>query len=76
VTTAEGTEALTLSGARRMYQRVLAAWAMDLLSLRRAGLDRPGRRTVGSRGAALPELEVCGTMAAGGEPPWDPAPRR
>ena len=32
---------------RAMFQRVLAAWAIDALSLRRRGLDRPG-----SRGAA------------------------
>ena len=29
---------------RRMFQRTLGGWAMDLLALRRAGLDRPGRR--------------------------------
>lgn len=27
--------------ARRMYQRVLAGWAMDVLSLRRRGLETP-----------------------------------
>lgn len=30
--------------ARRMFRAVLAPWAMDLLELRRRGLDRPGRR--------------------------------
>ncbi|MCA9310040.1 MAG: hypothetical protein KDA21_02480 [Phycisphaerales bacterium] len=30
--------------ARRMFQRTLSAWAMDLLSLRQRGLDRPGAR--------------------------------
>ncbi|MFZ2873172.1 MAG: hypothetical protein WAZ94_01670 [Phycisphaerales bacterium] len=29
---------------RKMYARVLSTWAMDLMSLRRAGLDRPVRR--------------------------------
>lgn len=33
-----GTEATT---PRAMFERVLAAWAMDVLSLRRRGLDRP-----------------------------------
>ncbi len=28
--------------ARRLYQRTLAAWVGDLLTLRRAGLDEPG----------------------------------
>lgn len=27
---------------RRMYERVLAAWAGDVLTLRRRGLDRAG----------------------------------
>lgn len=30
--------------ARRMYRRVLAGWAMDVLALRASGLDKPGRR--------------------------------
>lgn len=30
--------------ARRMYQRTLASWAMDVLSLRRRGLDVPRAR--------------------------------
>ena len=29
---------------RAMFQRVLAAWAVDALSLRRRGLDRPCSR--------------------------------
>ena len=28
--------------ARRLYQRTMAAWVGDLLTLRRAGLDEPG----------------------------------
>ena len=27
--------------ARRLFQRTLAAWVVDLLALRRAGLDQP-----------------------------------
>lgn len=34
--------------ARKMFQRVLANWASDLLALRSGGLDRPVRRTQGS----------------------------
>jgi hypothetical protein len=30
--------------AKRMFRAVLAPWAMDLMALRRRGLDRPGRR--------------------------------
>lgn len=35
---------MTGRDARRMYQRMLSAWAMDLMSLRQRGLDRPGVR--------------------------------
>ncbi len=34
--------------ARQMFQRVLASWATDLLTLRARGLDRPVRRTPGA----------------------------
>lgn len=39
-------EPISLSPAQasQMYQRFLAAWASDLLRLRRHGLDRPGVR--------------------------------
>jgi len=33
--------------ARAIYQRVLAGWAMDVLELRRGGLDRPSLRCTG-----------------------------
>ena len=33
--------------ARAIYQRVLAGWAMDVLELRRGGLDRPSLRSSG-----------------------------
>lgn len=34
--------------ARRIFHRVLASWATDLMALRAKGLDRPVRRTVGA----------------------------
>lgn len=40
--------------ARVMFERVLAAWAMDVLSLRRRGLDRPGHRPAASLRLAAP----------------------
>lgn len=36
---------LSEQDARRMYQRMLSTWAMDLLSLRQRGMDRPGARS-------------------------------
>lgn len=33
--------------ARAIYLRVLAGWAMDVLELRREGLDRPSLRCTG-----------------------------
>jgi hypothetical protein len=33
--------------ARAIYQRVLAGWAMDVLELRRGGLDKPSLRCTG-----------------------------
>lgn len=30
--------------ARVMFERILTGWAMDVLALRRRGLDRPGSR--------------------------------
>lgn len=35
---------MTPQECRRLFRRVLAAWASDLLSLRRDGLDVPGQR--------------------------------
>ena len=32
--------------AKRMFQRVLSAWAMDVLALKRRGWDRPCVRSV------------------------------
>lgn len=48
--------------ARLMFERVLTRWAMDVLSLRRHGLDRPGHREIGP-----------GLVAAPGDG-FDPAP--
>lgn len=38
------TDRMSEQQARRMFRAVLAPWAMDMLSLRRRGLDRPSRR--------------------------------
>jgi hypothetical protein len=37
-----------------MFQRMLTGWAMDALSLRRRGLDRPCRRTCAGVAQAIP----------------------
>ena len=37
-----------LEDSRRMYGRMLAGWASDALTLRRKGLEVPGRRVQGS----------------------------
>jgi hypothetical protein len=50
---------------RAMFQRVLAAWAVDALSLRRRGLDRPG-----SRGAAQPNGHAERLSAAPARRVW------
>jgi hypothetical protein len=41
-----------------MFQRVLASWASDALSLQRRGLDRPGARGSGE-GAVTPGGSPC-----------------
>lgn len=46
--------------ARRMFERVLTGWAMDVLSLRRRGLDRPGYRL----GCGMPPAATIGDEAA------------
>jgi hypothetical protein len=48
---AVGSERTGRDEVRAMFQRVLAAWAVDALSLRRRGLDRPCSR---DRGGATP----------------------
>ena len=37
-----------LEDSRLMYGRMLAGWATDALTLRRKGLEVPGRRVYGS----------------------------
>lgn len=37
--------------AERMYRRAVSQWAMDMLSLRRAGQDVPGGRRGAGRAA-------------------------
>lgn len=55
--------------AKRLFQRVLAGWAMDVLMLRHAGLDRPTWRPsaprcpVGSR-QDLPRYQRQGRTAS------------
>lgn len=41
--------------AQAMFRRVLTGWAMDLLALRRSGLDRPGPRSGSAMRALAPE---------------------
>lgn len=61
--------------ARAMYRRVLSGWAMDALTLRRKGLDRPCARK-GSRRHALMPGETGGPLddrrwtPAGAEAAW------
>lgn len=45
---------MTVQDAQTMFQRVLGAWAMDLLSLRQRGLDVPRQITGDSRYAPAP----------------------
>lgn len=42
---------MTPDRARAMFRRVLSAWAMDNLRLRRAGLDVPSARRLMLRGS-------------------------
>lgn len=35
-------EPMSVARAHQMHRRMLAQWAMDVLALRRRGLDRPG----------------------------------
>lgn len=37
-----------IDDARQMYGRMLSSWASDALTLRRKGLEVPGRRVYGS----------------------------
>lgn len=62
---------MTPEAARRMYRRVLASWAQDLLLLRSAGMDRPGRARDQRR---VESAESIGYGLMGGEGAW-PATR-
>ena len=46
-TTNGPTNADAVREARAIYHRVLAGWAMDVLELRRGGLDKPSLRACG-----------------------------
>jgi hypothetical protein len=49
-----------------MFDRVLRGWAMDVLSLRRHGLDRPGYRTARDAAPAAPvETELAHARGPG-----------
>ncbi len=52
-----------LADVRSMYGRVLSAWAVDLLSLRASGLDRPSARRA-ERAVSL------GVIGAGSDRAW------
>lgn len=43
--------------SRRLFHRVLAAWAIDLFALRAAGLDTPGPRQGRQDRAIAPSLQ-------------------
>ena len=45
--------------ARAIYQRVLAGWAMDVLELRRGGLDRPSLRCTGHSMPMTPQRRAA-----------------
>lgn len=51
--------------ARRMYARVLSAWVMDLMALRRMGLDTPVSREGAVEGAVTPGRVGQGRSGAG-----------
>jgi hypothetical protein len=57
---------------RAMFQRVLAAWAVDALSLRRRGLHRPSQRCGAGFALASPGWSDAATDTGGlanrGEP--------
>lgn len=46
-----------LAHSRRLFHRVLAAWAIDLFALRASGLDRPGARAGRQDRAIAPSLQ-------------------
>ncbi|MFO0834073.1 MAG: hypothetical protein U0638_03810 [Phycisphaerales bacterium] len=64
-------ECQALADVRSMYGRVLSAWAVDLLSLRAAGLDRPSARRA-ERAASLGAIGLgCARQWSGNAlPQW------
>lgn len=58
---------LTPRDAERMFRRVLASWAQDLMVLRAAGMDRPGR--MGNDGRAR-VAEAVGIGLYGSSAAW------
>ncbi len=52
---------------QEMFQRVLTSWAMDALSLRRRGLDRPSSRECAGLALSRPERDDDSRMI------YDPA---
>jgi hypothetical protein len=62
--------------AQAMFQRVITHWAMDALSLRRRGLDRPTEREGTGLWAAPPELRIAHDDQPGPAPAirWRPRP--
>lgn len=48
--------------AHRMYRRLVASWASDMMYLRRLGLDAPSHRT--GEGAGAEVASVIGRRAA------------
>ena len=58
---------ITPRDAKRMYRRVLASWAQDLMVLRATGMDRPGR--MGNDGRAR-AADAAGIGLYGGSAAW------
>jgi hypothetical protein len=56
-------DGMTPDRARAMFRRILSAWAMDNLRLRRAGLDVPSARRLMLRGGG-PRPGPAGRVAA------------
>jgi hypothetical protein len=60
--------------AQQMFQRVITGWAMDALSLRRRGLDRPGQRQGTGACTAPPAMRMVYDDGTGPTPAirWRP----
>ncbi len=65
--------------ARRMYRRVLACWAGDLMQIRARGLDTPRRRGAVRGWPAAPAATgapIAGDPVDRAVPAWRPEPQR